>query len=136
MARRFINQLGDREPVDEIFLVADKQIRTNRQGNLYLQMRFSDRTGAVTGMMWNANEQLYGRFENGNYLRVQGTAQFYNGALQLIVTRLDRVPASEINEADFITLGGRRGGSFEWRGWQNCSAGCGTMRCAIWPTAS
>jgi 3'-5' exoribonuclease len=57
-------------------------------------------------MMWNANEQMYGRFENGNYVRVQATAQFYNGALQMIVTRLDRVPTSEIDETDFITLGG------------------------------
>lgn len=105
MSRRFINQLGDRESVDEIFLVSDKQLRTNRQGNLYLQMRLSDRTGSVTAMMWNANEQSYGRLDNGDYLHIQGTAQFYNGALQLIVTRFEKVPAEEVVEADFITLG-------------------------------
>lgn len=105
MTRRFIQQLTDREQVDEVFLVADKQLRTNRQGGLYLQMRLSDRTGSVTAMMWNANEKLYHAFENGDYLRVQGTAQFYNGALQVIATRIDRAPASEVDEADFVTLG-------------------------------
>ena len=105
MTRRFINQLGDRESVDEIFLVSDKQLRTNRQGNLYLQLRLSDRTGTLTAMMWNANEQVYGRVANGDYLRVQGTAQFYNGALQMIVTRLDPVSATEVSADDFITLG-------------------------------
>lgn len=104
MSRRFINQLGDREQVDEIFLAADKQLRTNRQGNLYIQMRLSDRTGSVTAMMWNASEQLFGRFENGNYVRVQGTAQLYNGALQMIVNRVDRAEPREIDETDFITL--------------------------------
>jgi 3'-5' exoribonuclease len=105
MSRRFIQQLSDREQVDEVFLVADKQLRTNRQGGLYLQMRLSDRTGSVTAMMWNANEKLYHAFENGDYLHVQGTAQIYNGALQVIVTRIDRTPASAVDEADFVTLG-------------------------------
>jgi 3'-5' exoribonuclease len=87
MSRRFISQLGERETVDEVFLVADKQLRTNRQGNFYLQMRLSDRTGSLTAMMWNANDKVYSSFENGDYIRVQGTSQFYNGALQMIVSR-------------------------------------------------
>jgi 3'-5' exoribonuclease len=105
MTRRFVNQLSDRESVDEVFLVSDKQLRTNRQGSLYLQMRLSDRTGSLNAMMWNANEQLYSKFENGNYLRVQGTAQVYNGTLQLIVNRIDRAADGDVSEDDFITLG-------------------------------
>jgi 3'-5' exoribonuclease len=105
MPHRFISQLTDREPVEEIFVVADKQLRTNRQGNLYLQMRLSDRTGTVNTMMWNANEKVYHAFDNGDYLQVQGTAQFYNGALQIIASHVERVPASEVNEADFVRLG-------------------------------
>ncbi len=104
MARRFISQLGERESVDEVFLVADKQLRTNRQGNFYLQMRLSDRSGSLTAMMWNANDKVYSSFENGDYARVQGTSQFYNGALQMIVTRIDRVIPRDVDEADFVTL--------------------------------
>ncbi len=104
MSHRYISQLTDREPVDEIFVVADKQLRTNRQGNLYLQMRLSDRTGTVNAMMWNANEKIYHVFDNGDYLHVQGTAQFYNGALQVIVSNVDRVPPAEIDESDYVTL--------------------------------
>ncbi len=104
MSRRFISQMGERETVDEVFLVADKQLRTNRQGNFYLQMRLSDRTGSVTAMMWNANDKIYSSFENGDYVRVQGTTQFYNGALQMIASRVDRVTAREVDETDFVTL--------------------------------
>ncbi len=105
MSHRFINQYGDREPVDEVFLVAEKQLRTNRQGNLYLQMRLSDRSGSVTAMMWNAGEKVYRSFDNGDYLRTQGTAQYYNGALQMILTRIEPVDAREVDESDFVTLG-------------------------------
>lgn len=105
MSHRFINQFGDREPVDEVFLAAEKQLRTNRQGNLYMQMRLSDRSASVTAMMWNAGEKVYRSFENGDYVRVQGTAQYYNGALQMILTRIETVDAREVDESDFVTLG-------------------------------
>ncbi len=105
MARRFINQLGEHENVDQVYQVMDKQLRTNRSGNLYLQLRLADRTGAVTAMLWNANDQVYGSFDSGEYVRVQATTQFYNGALQMIAKRIERVDSSTVDEADFQTLG-------------------------------
>lgn len=105
MAHRFLSQYGERDNVDEIFLVSEKQLRPNRQGNLYLQVRLADRTGSVTGMMWNAGEQAYNQFANGDYVRVQGTAQYYNGALQMIINRIERADTRHVDEADFITLG-------------------------------
>ncbi len=104
MPRRFISQMGEREDVDEIFVVADKQLRANRNGNMYLQLRLSDRSGAVTAMMWNASDQAYGSFDNGDYLRVNGKTQFYNGSLQVIVNHVQRVDSKEINEEDFVTI--------------------------------
>ena len=104
MTRRFINDLAEHEGVDEIFLVVDKQLRTNRNGNLYLQLRLSDKSGAVAAMMWNANQRIFGSFEAGEYLRVQGATQIYNSSLQLIVSRIEVVSADQIDESDFTTL--------------------------------
>jgi 3'-5' exoribonuclease len=104
MSRRYVNQLGEHESVDEIFLAAEKQLRANRNGNLYLTLRLSDRSGSLTGMMWNANDALYGSFENGDFLRVRGTTQFYNGTLQMIVNQIERENPNKVNESDFVTL--------------------------------
>jgi len=104
MSRRFINQLGERESIDQVFLVSEKQLRANRNGNLYLQLRLTDKTGTVTGMLWNANEKVAEGFEAGCYLMVQATTQFYNGALQLIVSKVNRVDDTTIDPADFVTL--------------------------------
>ena len=79
-------------------------MRANRNGNMYLQLRLADKTGTVTGMLWNAGEAIYNTFENGQYLRVQGTTQVYNGNLQLIVTRVDPADPCQVDEADFITV--------------------------------
>jgi len=104
MPRRYVNQFGHQDAVDEVFLASDKQLRPNRNGNLYLQLELSDRTGAVGARMWNASEALYKSFSNGDYVRVEGTTQLFQGALQLIATRLAKVDPAEVNEADFTPL--------------------------------
>ncbi|MCA9169422.1 MAG: HD domain-containing protein [Planctomycetales bacterium] len=104
MPRRFINQLGEREELDDVFLASEKQLRPNRNGNLYLQMRLSDRTGVVNAMMWNANDRLYQSFDNGDYVRVQGSTQVYNGNLQIIITSIDPAELRDVDETDFIHL--------------------------------
>jgi len=57
MSRRFVNELSDGESIDQIFLASEKQLRTNRNGNLYLQVRLSDKTGSITAMLWNAQQK-------------------------------------------------------------------------------
>jgi 3'-5' exoribonuclease len=104
MSRRYISQLGEHESIDEVFLASEKQLRTNRNGNLYLQVRLSDRSGSVTGMLWNANEGTYASFDNGDFIRVRGTTQNYNGTLQLIVNKIDRENTHKVDESDFVTL--------------------------------
>ena len=38
MGRRFVQQLTDGESIEEVYLVTDKQLRANRNGNTYLQL--------------------------------------------------------------------------------------------------
>jgi 3'-5' exoribonuclease len=104
MSRVYVNQLGPQDNIDQVFVAAEKQLRPNRNGNLYLQLELSDRTGKIGGRMWNASEAVYKAFENGDYVRVEGTTQLFQGAVQLIVTRLSKVPRSEVNPDDFSPL--------------------------------
>ena len=104
MRRRFVNQLGEQETVREVFRASQKQLRPNRNGNLYLQLELSDRSGSVGARMWNATESLYRSFENGDYVLVEGATQLFQGALQLIIGRLAKVEPSEVNEDDFTPL--------------------------------
>jgi 3'-5' exoribonuclease len=104
MARRYVNQLTDQEAVDEIFRVNHKQLRPNRNGDLYLQVDVADRTGTVSALLWNADETLYRSFEVGEYVCVRGTAQIYNGAMQILASHVSRVRAPDVDEADFFPL--------------------------------
>ena len=104
MTRRFINQLTENEKLNQIFLCSDKQLRVNRAGNPYLQLRLTDRTGWLTGMMWNANDNIVGSFDHGDYIEVQGATQFYNGNMQLMVTKVRKADMAHVDESDFVTL--------------------------------
>lgn len=104
MERRFIQQLGPQEQVHEVYRAGGKQLRPNRHGALYLQVDLTDRTGSISARIWNATEQLYRSFENGDYVRVEGTTQVYQGALQLIASRIQRVDPAEVDPADFIPV--------------------------------
>ncbi len=104
MPRRSVSQLSHKEVVDQVFLVGNKQLRPNRNGNLYLQMQLADRSGAVNAMMWNATDEIYRSFDNGQYIHVTGTAQLYQGEMQLIATKVQTVPSDQVNEEDFIRV--------------------------------
>ena len=104
MSRRYITELSAGESVDEVFLAGEKQLRTNRNGNLYVQLRLSDRSGSITAMLWNASERQFNAFDNGDFVRIVGATQVYNGGLQIIANRIERMVSEKVDESDFITL--------------------------------
>jgi len=102
MTRRFVNQLANGDTIDEVFLVADKQLRANRQGNLYLHLELRDKTGSVGARLWNATENLARTFEPGDFLQVRGKIQVFQGALQIILSHIDGVGRDHVEPEDFI----------------------------------
>lgn len=101
MQRQYIADLQARDTVDEIYRVADKQIRSNRQGNDYILLQLMDRSGQISGLRWNAGQSIYETFQKGDFLRVVGTTQLHNGNLQIIVQDFAAVPAGQVDQASF-----------------------------------
>jgi 3'-5' exoribonuclease len=102
MSRRFVQHLADGDTIEEIYLVTEKQLRANRNGNLYLQLELRDRTGAITGRLWNAGEHLFRSFEESDFLRIKAKVQLFQGALQMILSNLERVTEQDVELADFL----------------------------------
>jgi 3'-5' exoribonuclease len=97
-----VQQLADGDSIEEVYLVVDKQLRANRNGNLFLQLELRDRTGAISARLWNAGEQLFRSFEAGDFLLVKGKVQLFQGALQMILTGINRVPTEQVELAEFL----------------------------------
>lgn len=102
--RKRITELAGGAQTDQVFLATRKQLRPNRNGQLYLQVELADRSGAITGRMWNASDEDFEAFDEGDYVRVEGTVQLYTGALQIIVTAISRVDPRSVDESEFRVL--------------------------------
>jgi 3'-5' exoribonuclease len=102
MTRQFVQQMADGDSIDDVYLVVDKQVRANRNGNMYLQLELRDRSGAISARLWNAPEPLVRSFESGDFLRVKGKVQLFQGALQMILSQLDRMETEKVELADFL----------------------------------
>ncbi|NQV26229.1 MAG: HD domain-containing protein [Rhodopirellula sp.] len=101
MSRQFIEDLKDGDTIEEVYLLADKQMRANRNANLYLLTQLRDRTGTVSGLMWNVTEETCADFEAGDFVHVRGKIQVFQGGLQAILTRVDRIEPAGLNREDF-----------------------------------
>jgi 3'-5' exoribonuclease len=102
MTRRFVQQMADGDTIEEVYLVTDKQLRANRNGNLYLQLELRDRTGAISARLWNAGEHLFRSFDSGDFLLIKGKVQLFQGALQMILSHIERVASEKVELADFL----------------------------------
>lgn len=104
MARQTVDSIKPQTAVHEVFRVLDKQLRTNRQGSLYLLLQLTDRTGTISAMRWNASQHHAEGFSRGDYVRVQATSQLHNGILQLIVQEMEVVDASRVDPSEFDAM--------------------------------
>jgi len=102
MSRRFVQHLADGESIDEVFLVTEKQLRANKKGDLYIQVELRDRTGSISGRMWNVGEPLFRTFDEGDFLRIKGKVQLFQGNLQMILNQLDRISVEQVALPDFL----------------------------------
>ncbi|MFT4557054.1 MAG: 3'-5' exoribonuclease [Porticoccaceae bacterium] len=101
MARQYIEELKDGDTIEEVYLLADKQLRANRNANLYLLTQLRDRTGTVSGLMWNVTEETCADFDAGDFVHVRGKVQVFQGGLQAILTRIDRIDSAGLDSEDF-----------------------------------
>ena len=101
MPRTFVRDLADGDSVDEVFLLADKQLRANRNAELYLLATLRDRSGVISGLMWNVTEERLQHISAGDVVHVKGKVQLYQGSLQMIVTRIELAPRGEFDVDDF-----------------------------------
>lgn len=101
MTRRWIADLKDGDLVEDVFFVADRQLRANRNAALYLSVDLRDRTGVINGRQWNVTETSCDAIQSGGYVKVRGKVQVFQGALQMILSHILPTPAEGLDPADF-----------------------------------
>lgn len=115
MPRRYINQLADGEALEETYLLADKQLRANRNAALYLLVELRDKTGSISARMWNVTEEQVAHVRPGDIAVIKGKVQLYQGALQVIVSQVQPIPTEGVDMSEFLRQSDRDVGQLQNR---------------------
>ena len=73
------------------FLCTQKDVRHGRGGELFISVSLQDRTGLVRARIFNEAARLREEFDSGDFVKVQGRTELFNGRLQLVIENIRRV---------------------------------------------
>src|SRR5437868_4036824 len=84
------------------FVVAAKQVRPRKTGELYLQLTLADRTGHLDAKMWDNVADAIETFDQDDFVKVKGLVNRFNGKFQFTVHKLRKLQESEVDFADYL----------------------------------
>jgi 3'-5' exoribonuclease len=100
--RCFVEQLKDGDRVDDPFLVKSARLAETRAGKPYLILTVMDKTGEISGPVWDNAQQLNEKCQPGSFIHLSGQVQSYREKLQLKVDAVDGLEPGDVDPADFV----------------------------------
>jgi 3'-5' exoribonuclease len=101
--RRHVADLQAGERVDDqVFRVAQKELRTTSNGSLYIHAVIADATGQLVARMWQASQEIYTSMPEGGLLHFRGRVESYKGNRQFIVDGVRQVEPGTFDPAEFL----------------------------------
>jgi 3'-5' exoribonuclease len=101
--RRHIAELQAGERVeDQVFRVAQKDLRTTSSGSLYIHVVLADGSGQLLGRMWQATQGIYDSIPEGGLLHFRGRVENYKGNRQFIIDGLRAVEPGTFDPSEFL----------------------------------
>lgn len=97
----FVGDIRDNQSVEGVFLVKEITISETRAGKPFLTLTLMDKTGEITGRVWDNVDRFKEICQTGVLLSLVGQAQSYKGSLQLSVKTLQKYE-SNAELAEFL----------------------------------
>ena len=92
----------ENQTITSLFVVAVKQVKSKKNGELYLSVVLADRSGQLQGNMWDNVQDALTAFEQDDFVKVKGVIHKYNGRWQLTIHKMRRLEDSEIDHSDYL----------------------------------
>jgi 3'-5' exoribonuclease len=88
--------------VDDIFVLSEKVLSQKRDGNNFLNITLSDKTGMIKGVVWDKVDRITAGITSGDFVHVVGGVGEYRGALQVVIKKMAPIPADRVDPSDFL----------------------------------
>jgi 3'-5' exoribonuclease len=97
MAHRFISDLKEGETVESIYLVREKSFDITKNGNPYIALELSDKTGMVDCRKWDALKSLFDSFSADDFVKVKAKVEFYRDYPQLKIDLIEKIDDKSVD---------------------------------------
>ena len=102
MKKRFISDIRAGDRVDDIFVLSEKILSQKKDGNNFLNITLSDKTGTIKGVVWDNVDQIAAGITSGDFAHVNGSVSEYRGTLQVVIKIMEPFPSDRIDPSDFL----------------------------------
>lgn len=102
MKRLFINECNPGDFIDDVFALSEKTLSQKKDGNNFLNVVLSDKTGSIKGVIWDNVEQITASVKSGDFVRIKGNVNEYRGSLQLVIKKMEACPMDTLDASDFL----------------------------------
>ncbi len=84
------------------YLVCEKELKEGKAG-LYLRLKLQDKSGTISGNVWNNAEMEAKNFDAGDVIKIKAQVTSYKGQNQLSIQKTRFADISEYNIDDFLS---------------------------------
>ncbi len=102
MKSPYVTELQPNQTVQGTFLVSYKDVRQKKSGDPYLSLTLTDRTGELDAKMWDNAAEALDTFQRDDFVRIKGLLQVFQNRPQLTIHKIQPVPESEVDLADYL----------------------------------
>ncbi len=92
----------ENQTITSLFVVAVKQVKSKKNGELYLSLVLADRSGQLQANMWDNVNDAITAFDQDDFVKVKGIVHKYNGRWQMTIHKIRKLGDSEIDYADYL----------------------------------
>ncbi|MBC8319056.1 MAG: HD domain-containing protein [Desulfobulbaceae bacterium] len=96
-----VENIQDNQKVEGLFLVSEVSRAETRAGKPYLTLKVMDKTGSLTGRVWDNADHWEKECTPGKVVLLQGQSQSYKGAIQLKINSVQQVGDDDVDLTAF-----------------------------------
>lgn len=98
MANKLIKDYQEGDRVDSLALIAESVLRQTRKGDNYLNLTFQDRSGKISGNLWDSSKEQESQFTAGKLVHINASVSSYQDKLQLNIQEISLAKDDELQD--------------------------------------
>lgn len=102
MTKQYVQDLQDKQTVNSVFLVREKNLHVGKNGKSYLSVLLGDKTGILDGRIWDNAEEWAKEFEPDDFIQIRGSIQLFQNRKQCVINNLEVIDSFGVNLQDFL----------------------------------